>query len=276
MNSDPRAPLIHRLASISLSFYLIGALFAWLAGGIVLTLFPEPEAAIYGMNDRLVLNWLLEAKDRPVWLLGWFLGLCLLNFFLVVNLAGCLTVTLWKRLFINGRLKSVLLFALHIIILAIMAGHLANMLVGFKQEGIKLTAGETAPLPDGYGLVLEAVHFTADPNLLKNEGKGSHAEMSRDRFKIANNYVRVRLTQEGEDIAGGLVHVLSPLKAGSLRVTLRRFFIAKNHPDQPVGAILTAAKNPIHETFFLTYALMIFCLLAYILSVKNNLKRRNQ
>ena len=149
------------------------------------------------------------------------------------------------------------------------------MVVGFKQEGIKLTAGESVTLPDGTRLTLEAVHFTADPDLLKNQGKGSHAEMRRDRFRVAENYVRVRLAKDGKPIGQGPVYMLSPLKTGGLRVTLRRFFLAKNHPDQPVGAILTAARNPVHEAFFLTYALMILCLGAYILAVNPIPIRRN-
>lgn len=275
MTTALRPSLIQRLAAIRLSFHLILALFVWLAAGIVLTLFPATDAAVYRMNDRVVLDWLLHPQDRPAWLVWWLLGLCLLNFFLVVNLVCCLGVTLWKRLFFNGKSKSSLLFALHVIIIFILGGHLANMVVGFKQEGIKLTAGESVALPDGTRLTLEAVHFTADPDLLKNQGKGSHAEMSRDRFRVAENYVRVRLAKDGETIGAGPLYMLSPLKTGSLRVTLRRFFLANDHPDQPVGAILTAAQNPVHEAFFLTYALMILCLGAYILALNPIPIRRN-
>jgi hypothetical protein len=270
MTTEARPLLIHHLASISLSFYLVGALFVWLAAGIVLTLFPETEAAIYQMNDRLVLDWLTHPDARHWWLVGWFLVLCLLNFFLAVNLVCCLGITLWKRLFINGKLKSCLLFALHVIVIGILAGHLANMVVGFKQERIKMTPGETIALPNGYSLILETVHFTADRSLLKKEGKESRQEMSRDRFKIADNYIRVALSRDGEPVGSGPVHVLSPLKIGSLRVTLNRFLAAKNLPNHPVGAMVTVAKNPIHEAFFLIYGLMILCLLAYILTVKDN------
>ncbi len=256
------------------SFWLIGALLVWLAAGIVLTLFPETDTAIYQMNRRLILDWLLTAKDRPAWLAAWFLVLCLLNFFLVVNLVCCIGVTLWKRLFLNDKWKNSLLVVLHIMVIGILAGHLANMGIGFKQEGIKLLPGTSVHLPEGYCLHLASVNFTADTAILKKQGKSARHEMNRDRFKIAENYIRITLTRHGRPVADGPVHLLSPLKTGDLRITLRRFFLAENHPDQPVGAIVTAAKNPIHEVFFLTYALMIFCLLLYILAVSHNLKRR--
>jgi hypothetical protein len=266
MKEENKQQLIRRLSSLSLCFYLLGALFFWMSLGIVLAEYPGSETAFNRINDRLVLDWLLSSGKQDRWLAVWFLVLCLLNLALLVNLVFCLAAGLWKRIFSNGRIKQVLLFVMHLLIIGILLGHLVNMGVGFKQGWIKMTPGQAVALPDGYGLVLESVCFVPNPELLKKEKKAAHEALTQERFKIQENYVEVLLTKNNKPIGGGRVHMLAPLKIGSLRVTLRRFFVAQNHSNASVGAVLAVARNPVHEAFFLVYALMILCLLAYILA----------
>ena len=262
--------IIDRLSSLSLCFYLLAALILWLAIGIFLARFPETDQVIHEMNDKLVLDWLLAPETKDWRIISWFTGFCILNLLFFINLALCSVTNLWNRIFLNNnKTKNTLLFAIHILIALIMLGHLTNMVIGFKKSWIKLAPGDSYALPDGYALELKAVHYTSPLKLLKMDHHEARKLMSRDRFDINANYVTVGLARNHKKIDTGRIYMLKPYKTNDFRLTLNRFFLPKKSDGASVGAILTVAVNPIHEGFFLIYALTIGCLLIYILLHKD-------
>ncbi len=247
----------------------MGALILWLFLGIFLARCPATDMAIHQMNDRLILEWLFNPETRDWRVVGWFLGFCLLNLFLFINLLACSATSLWNRMFFNNdKTKKRLLFVIHGLIALIMFGHLANMVIGYKYSWIKMTPGDEFALPNGAALYLSNVNYAVPVKFLKMDRHKARKQLGREIFNIKDNYVSVRLTRNNRGIAKGNLYMLKPLKVDSLRVTLNRFFLPENSRENSVGAILTVSKNPIHEAFFLTYALTIACLLIYLITCK--------
>src|SRR6056297_157427 len=261
--------IISRLASFSLAFYLMGALVLWLFLGIFLARCPATDPAIHQMNQKLILDWLFDAETMDWRVVGWFLGFCLLNLFLFVNLAACTATSSWNRMFFNNdKTKKRLLFVIHGLIALIMIGHLANMGIGYKYSWIKMAPGDSFALPNGAALTVSDVNYAVPVKFLKMDRHEARKQLGREIFDIKENYVSVRLTRYNREIAKGNLYMLKPLRVGPLRVTLNRFFLLENKGENAVGAILTVSKNPIHEAFFLIYALTIVCLLIYLITCK--------
>ena len=257
--------IIDRIAALSTAFYLLAALILWLAVGIALARLPQTESVFEQMNRQLILEWLMDPapKDRRV--LAWFIGLCLLNLALFVNLLLCSLTRLSKRPITGKRAKSRLLFFIHILVLFIMLGHLTNMGVGYKYAHIRMAPGTSHTLPSGDTIFLERVHYALPVKYLTMDPHEARQSLTRKRFDIEQNYAGLRLIRENGETSAGTVYRLKPLKDGPLRITLNRFFLAEKPPQARVGAVLTVAENPIHEAFFLIYAFTILCFLIYLI-----------
>jgi hypothetical protein len=259
---------IDRIAALSVTFYLLAALIGWLAVGIALSRMQGTGELLKQMNQELVLDWLLGAGPADWPIVAWFLILCLLNALLFANLLFCSATQLAGRLFSRGRPnrpKAALLFLIHILVLLILLGHLANLAVGSKSAHMRFAPGASRTLENGYRLHLEAVHYAPPVKYLKMDPHEARSRLSREKFDIHENYARIRVTRNGSESAAGRVFLLSPLKKGALRVTLNRFFLAEDSAEPSVGAVLTFAVNPIHEAFFMAYAALIGSLLLYLL-----------
>ncbi len=263
MSRNTGKKLTKKLSSIQLCFWLLALIILWLAAGIALALHPATGDAVYGMNKQLVIDWLLQSENPDWRAAAWLLVFCLLNLLLFINMSLCLALNLLKRILFSAKLKNSLLTVIHVLVLFVMLGHLANMAVGFKQERIKMTPGSVLDLPGGYMVELNSVHFAADLRLLTMDRHKARQEMTRDRFDLKENFADISVFRGRLEKAGKRIHIMEPLKLGSFRVTLNRFFAADKNGEKHAGAVITVSRNPIHEWFFLIYALMILSFLAY-------------
>lgn len=266
--------IVEKLAALSLTFSLLAALILWLGLGILLTRLPAADPVFARMNQQLVLEWLLGPEKKPWWIVVWFIGFCLLNLGILLNLLACCATNLVYRPAFFNRLKNLLLLVIHILVIVIMLAHAANMGIGYKHAGIRMPRGETFKLPNGGTLRLADVGYALPAKYLRMDPHEARRELTRERFDISRNYARLQWTGPDGRTAGGKLHRLQPLRIDSLRITLNRFYLASNSPEPRVGAILTVARNPVHEAFFLVYAVTIACLMLYAVLQRQNPGRR--
>jgi hypothetical protein len=256
--------IIQAFSSLTTAFYLLAAQVFWLLTGMILAGIPPTEEGIHRMNREIVIDWLFSQAlaDRQV--LAWFIGLCLLNLLLFANIVFCSATQLLQRARRIRSARGLLLFLLHILVLLIMAGHAANMTTGFKQAEIPLTRDAPLEIRGGTVIELEDVHYRAPLAYLDMKQNERH-RLGRKEFAMEKNFALLRLTQSGGGEFTGRLHLLQPWELGALRITLNRFFLSKTSPDTQVGVVVTVAKNPLHEIFFLVYAVFILSLILYLM-----------
>lgn len=245
-----------RLSSLVLTLYALGGVVLCLAVGIVLAQVQPYSAAIRRMDHGLVRDWLLAAgggEAGSVVLALWFLGLCTAVGVLVLNLGACIWTRLLPRLKNVSRFNYWVLLLAHVLMILILLGHLSQMTLGFKEEGLKLLPGQSKTFPGDLRLTVEQVHFVNDPGLLNltyRQGRRAHTTKV---FSRAENTVRIVLWRGPQRVAGGDLHILEPLLAAGTRLTLSDFFRDDSGEKSRVGAVLTVAYNPLTGFFFAAY-----------------------
>jgi hypothetical protein len=247
---------VKRLSSLSLTLWSLGATGLFLVAGMVLAQAPPFARAMAGMNQVLVWDWLWASAGggaaRGLVAL-WFLGLCGAVGLLVANLAACTWTRLLPRLRAGARLHSWLLLLAHVLMILILLGHLSQMILGFKQEGIRLLPGQARELPGGLHLAVEEVRFVDDPGLLNLPYRRARRAHTTEVIHPRRNLARVVLSRPGGGRARAELRLMEPWSAGSLRLTLSEFFRAGPAASPRVGAVLTAVRNPFTGLFFAAY-----------------------
>jgi len=267
-NTGSRCPaketFLFRLSGMPLGFILMAALGCWLAAGIFLAEYPATEEIFRQMNERVILRWLMSAS-RPQWpAIAWWLVLCALTGGLLLNLACCTYLTLFKNAAAGRSRQRVLLLIMHCLFALVMTAHGAGMVCGFKVSQIKLLPGERVSLPEGYGLRLSSVSYQAPRFLLQLQGEEARKKMSRKRLSLSENQARFAVFQNDRQVSAGRAHIMHPLRHGSLRITIKRFFMDKERPGKPIGVMITTARNPVFPIFFAAYILLIGCVAVYL------------
>jgi hypothetical protein len=293
-----------RLSSLVLTLYALGAVVLCLAVGLVLAQVRPYSAAMSGMNHGMLLAWLLAGgggAPGAKLLVSWFLALCAAVGVLVLNLCACTWTRLLPRLKNGSRFDYWLLILSHVLMILVLLGHLSEMTLGFKEEGVKLLPGQSQTLPGDLRLTVERVHFVNNPGLLNLSYRQARQALTTKTFNRAENTVRIALWQGSQRLASGDLHILEPLQAAGVRLTLTDFFkhgsgmgLAKcvclpggnagppsgtgtglrmvSHGTLPsgpedksrVGAVLTITYNPLTKVFFAAYLawIAVYLLLA--------------
>lgn len=249
---------MNKLSSLYLTLYCLAGLALWLAAGMVLAQTPPFMLHMKAMDQTLIRDWLAgPALDQPV-VLVWFLLLCAGVGLLTLNMAVCTWTRLLPRLKGNGgRLRTWFLAGVHILMLLVLLGHVSEMGFGFKLENVKLLPGQSKELPDGSIITVADAHFVDDPALLNlsyRQGRASHLASVFHREK---NTASLELSLGGRSQAKGVLRVLEPWEAESLRVTLAEFFRDDSQAPPQVGVVLTVARNPLEKLFFASYVAWI-------------------
>ncbi|MDD2903107.1 MAG: hypothetical protein PHU44_11810 [Syntrophales bacterium] len=245
-----------RLSSLVLTLYALSAVVLCLAVGIVLAQAPPFAAAMTRMDHGLVLDWLLAARagaSASKVLALWFVTLCTAVAILVVNLCACTWTRLLPRLKNVSRVNYWLLLLAHVLMILILLGHLSQMTMGFKEEGVKLLAGQSQTFPGDLRLTVEQVDFVNDPGILNLTYRQARRAHTRKAFNRTANMVRLALWRGPQRLAEGDLRILEPLLAGNIRLTLSDFFRDDSGGKSRVGAVLTVAYNPLTNFFFAAY-----------------------
>jgi len=265
---------MNRMSSLTLTLYALGAVLICLAAGMVLAQVKPYSAAMPSMDHQLILDWLLTAfsGEPAAAVLGvWFLALCASVGLLVLNLCACTLTKLLPRLRNGARTHSWLLLLAHVLMILILLGHLSQMTLGFKQEGIKLLPGQSKELPGGISLTVDVVDFEDDPGLLNLTYRQARRAHTASAFNRQKNLARISLSpREGPDMAGEL-RILEPFLADGLRITLSDFFRDDSGAKPRVGAVITVVHNPLANLFFAAYLawITVYLILAFQAFIPN-------
>ncbi len=264
--------MLQKFTSVKTTFICLGLLIGSLLAGVGLTLDKSHAVALKSLGRQLPLTWLFyEAAGNSV-IATWFVMVCLVGGIFLIHLASCVMLRLF-RLVQNGFSTRQFLFLLiHILFGLVMICHGISMAVGYKQSDIKMFAGNSTRLDNTYKLSVSEVRFGDDPALLKASFENQRALMSRENIHREKNYAHVTLTDGSRILSSGRAYVLSPLRAGSIRVTLTEFFIQGDSAEDTIGVKLTVTKNPVIPFFFITYAGMILSLIGFIVITRRNEK----
>jgi hypothetical protein len=240
-------PLAEQLGSLSLTTATLIILLLWLSAGILLNATPTFFAGFESMNRTLLSEW-LRFPQEDIFLKSWFLGLCLCMALLGVNLIFCS----WRRIFNllrkNFSAARALMLFVHFLFGFVALGHFSGFMFGYRYEDIRLAEGHGFQLAPGHGIKVEKIQLANAPRTL---GRSDRTPSVYD-LNPRQNFAEVSMSEEGREIRRQKISFLTPLRFGTLQVTLRGFTAG---PDPKV--VLAISNNPTLRFFLTLYPLMI-------------------
>ncbi len=257
---------MQRLSSLKFTLGSLAGLMIWLGLGVVLLQPKLLGPSFQEMNCMLILDWMLGAAWNKPLAPIWFLGLCLGVGVMLLNLGACTLTRLLPRLRPGNRLRGWLLTLVHLVMLVVLVGHGAEMVLGHKQEELRLVPGQTISLPGGLSLRLERVRFTSDPSVINLPYRRARWVWTSSAFHRRENWVQVRVSRADQELWHGKLRILEPAKVESQRLTLAGFFAPSGANKGQVGARLAVVYNPLTVMFFAAYGawVVLYALLAVV------------
>ncbi len=243
-----------------MTFYNLILMVFLLGTGVVLSrVYPQVFDA---MNKILVIEWLKTAwSETPVPAL-WFVLLCLSAGLLFVNALCCTLTRQIQTAVRSGRIEKWLFFVLHCLFIMVLVCHGLILVKGHKQSHLSFFPGDGIGFKDRYRIEVSDVVFTDDVQILKMKKKEQRAFMTRENIHPKKNFAQVSLYEDTRLVENKRVIMLSPLRYGSVQVTVTRFVV--DPKDGRIGVKMTITDNPLNMLFFVIYGLMILCLGLYI------------
>ncbi len=254
--------MIRLLSSMKFAFWSIFALILWFFGGVAIASMGEYKKAFAKMNDLLILDWFFSESLNSIPVLLWFCGLCLFGGIVLLSFAFCTFTSLRKPLRIKkNKLKSWLMFSLHIVFILIVLFHVLSMIMGFKYGYQKAFDNTVLEFDNGYAVHVHEIQFVNDTEVLKSKEIHSKIRLSKENFSIDENYVDVSLFWKNEFLASGKTHFLKPFVYNSIHITIENFFVDNKKDKEIIGVRLVVARNPVIVPFFIMYAVAILLIL---------------
>lgn len=248
---------MERLSSLKFTLGSLSALMLWLGLGVFIGQPALLAASFFDMNRMLILDWLLgPAWAQPLAPL-WFMGLCLGVGIMLLNLGACTLTRLLPRLRAGNALKGWLLTLVHLVMLAVLLGHGAEMAMGHKQEELRMLPDQTVELPGGLTLSLESVRFAGDPSVINLPYRKARWTWTSTNFKPKESWAKVVIRRNGQVVSRGELHILQPMQVEGLRLTLAGFYSPEDEKPARIGVRLALVHNPLTTLFFVAYGLWV-------------------
>ena len=246
-----------RLSSLKFTLASLGGLMLLLALGMVLSRIKAFAPQFDAMNRTLLLDWLLGPAWSQPTVAIWFVGLCLGVGVMLLNLGACTFTRLLPRLRGSSKAKGWVLTLVHLVMLAVLLGHGAEMGLGHKQEDLRLMPGQSHELPDGSRITLERVEFKDDPAILNLPYAQARWSLVRGKFHAWDNSAELSFMENGRETSRSEIRMLRPVVRDGVRYTLMEFYRQGEGDQAQVGAMLAITSNPLTTLFFLAYALWV-------------------
>jgi len=262
---------ITRLASLHITGWLLVVLIAWLVLGAKVADMTSFSKGLASMNEILVRSWLICRGGDHLLVLCWLFVLLVLAAILGINLAACIYCRLTRAP--NGRntLRLWVFTAIHLLFGLVMILHGLEMALGQKYPPQQLKAGQTAVLDSGWSIAVHEVNFVNDPKLLELKGQEARHTISRERFDMQANFVKVSLVRNQQPVQTEAIRMLAPMSHGGMHVVLRGF----GYGPEGVTATIRAVRSFLHTPFIVAYALLIISMLLwFLLSIRPIPKQR--
>lgn len=214
------------LCSLKLAIVLAtAAVVTVLLGSLLMPGRPE----VFGAMDRMPLgDWYAQVGSQFPGQSWWVLGAGLLTVLLGVNTACCFLDWLLR---LRTRWRKTGEYLLHLGFVLALAGYLWGSVAGFRNEGVRLMAGDTIPLPawPGHYLRLEAVEPLPAPDGRTKEIAAEMALLRGDE-EVARHRVRTNSPLLHDGLA------VVPLAAVPTTAGLRVFASGIGYLDLVPGA----------------------------------------
>ena len=248
-------------ASLALTWYILMGIVGLLYLGACLAGYPFFEDGLSGMNAVVVFHWITaHASSHPL-VLTWLAGLVLTAGALGINLAACLCQR-FANTKKNGRGSRFWVFlGLHLIFGMVMTLHGLEMVTGEKHPWQQMREGESFRTDSGWGLNVHEIIFINDVNILNSDRGQRRMAMTAEKFNVRANLVRASLLFNGKVVTSGDIRIMEPLTHKNIRVVLNRF----GYGPEGLSARLRIVDAPLHKLFFISYALLIITLLAWVI-----------
>lgn len=247
----------HKLSSLKFTLASLAGLMLLLALGMVLSQIKAFTPQFDAMNRTLLLEWL----QGPAWseptVAIWFMVLCLGVGVMLLNLGACTFTRLLPRLRGASPAKGWVLTLVHLVMLAVLLGHGAEMVLGHKRENLILLPGQTHQLPDGGGVTLERVDFIDDPGILNLPYLQARWVLVRGKFRAWENSAALSFAKDGREAGREEIRMLQPVARDGVRYTLMEFHRQGEGDQAQVGVMLAITSNPLTALFFVAYALWV-------------------
>jgi len=240
-------PLGEQLGSLSLTTITLTVLLLWLSGGILLNSTPTFSQGFESMNRTLLSEWLRLPQERLL-LKAWFIGLCLCMLLLGVNLIFCS----WRRIFNllrkNFTASKALMLLVHFLFGFVAVGHFIGFMLGSRHEDIRLAAGQGFQPVPGQNIKVEKIQLADAFGTPYRPGRNPSVFDLNPR----QNFAVVSISEEGKEVRRQKISFLTPLRWGTMQITLRGFAVGTD----PTVA-LAISNNPALRFFLTLYPLLI-------------------
>lgn len=246
-----------KLSSLKFTLASLGGLMLLLALGMILSRIKAFIPKFDAMNRTLLLEWLQgPAWSEPV-LAIWFVVLCLMVGVMLLNLGACTFTRLLPRLRGSSKAKGWVLTLVHLVMLAVLLGHGAEMVLGHKRESLILMPGQSHQLPDGSQVTLERVDFRDDPAILNLPYVEARWVLVRGKFRAWDNSAELSFVEHGHAAGREEIRMLRPVVRDGVRYTLMEYYRQGQGAEARVGVMLAITSNPLTTLFFVAYALWV-------------------
>ena len=249
--------MLARLSSLKFTLASLGGLMLLLALGMVLSRNKAFDPQFAAMNRALVLDWLRGPAWSEPAVAIWFVALCLGVGVMLLNLGACTLTRLLPRLRGASQVKGWVLTLVHLVMLAVLLGHGAEMGLGHKHEDLRLLPGQAHDLPNGDRLTLERVAYRDDPAILNHPYPESRWLLVRGKFHAGENHVDLLFSEDRREAERAQIRLLQPVVRAGVRYTLMEFYRQGEGDQAQVGACLAITSNPLTTLFFVAYALWV-------------------
>jgi hypothetical protein len=257
--------MIQKLSSIKFAFYNLVFMVFLLGTGIYLSYGYKQDFKM--MNETLIFEWLKAVwSDKPV-LAVWFILLCISAAFLFVNALCCSLTKQIQMARKSEKLEKWLFFILHCLFIMVLTCHGLILVVGHKQSNVTLFAHEKISFKNQYVIEVTDVAFKDDISILRAPKSEQRALMTKKNIHREKNFAQISLYQHSTLLETKNVMMLSPLRHGSIQITLTEFIVKGTEHQERVGVTLTMTENHLNVFFFMIYGLMILNLGAYVLLI---------
>jgi hypothetical protein len=237
--------------------------------GVGLTYGQGYADTIRSISETLPLDWLSTSAHSDWVVLVWFVSICAVAAVLLLNVVACIWLYMARLLKNTGGLQRWLFILTHIMFAVVLLCHGMGMVFGFKYSGIEMWHKDVYSFEAGYEIALDEITFDDDVKMLEADYKNRRSMMTRERFHPAKNSGAVTLTYKGRVIQSGKIHILSPMVADGIRITMTDFIYDKDKTENPIGISLVVTKNPVTPLFFTSYVALILSLIWYVIATWN-------
>ena len=252
---------VNRLASLQITWWVLIGLIAWFVLGARAVEISSFSKGLSSLNEILVRTWLISRSGDHLLVLCWLSVLVFLAAMLGINLAACIYCRITRDQNGKNPFRRWVFTAIHLLFALVMLLHGLEMFWGQKYPQHQLKAGQTAILDSSRRIEVHEVNFVNDPKLLELEDQEARRTISRDRFDMRANFVRVSLVCNQKSVRTGKIRMLAPMSHNGMHVVLRGF----EYGPEGITASIRVVNSFLHTPFTITYPMLIISMVIWLL-----------